>query len=211
MSNRLTKEDRKDILRHAMRDIFEERVAALKKSTNLLAKEYYEVHFKHEAKKIEELDLALNWTPKHSIALQFSIDDGIPVSLWSKANSYHLRIEAKNNEHLYVVKELYRKYGDPLFCLGSAKLIPMEADSTITVQHRWKAKIINMQNKGIKLFQEETKLYEELEGFLFSCKTYKQVEDNWPEGAKYLPKKHRASNLPIPLVDNVRKAMKAAS
>jgi hypothetical protein len=59
------------------------------------------------------------------------------------------------------------------------------------------------------LCQEEQDLRAELAGFMSACRTLEHIKTNWPQGVKYFPAAP-PKKLPIPLIDKVIAAQKAA-
>ena len=212
-STRLNATVRKEILNHVMRDIFESRVEDLKKKSNQFAEMYYERVFGEEAAAILKLKLSFDWLTNLEVRLKFTVpikgkgSNAKEVHLWTKDDSYGTlhKYSARTlpEDSLYTEKALQ---SSQVFVLAKARPLPPRESKLRKLDSR--AAIIPLQVEGLALVSEEKKLRGELESFLWACNTYQQVIDTWPEGEKYLPVKALKKKLPIPLVDNVRRAMK---
>jgi hypothetical protein len=203
---RLTNAVRNDVLGKAMADIFKDRTDALVKQSCDFAQRLYTDKYGDELQAIRELNLEYNWLSSHNPSVRVCRirDDGRQTEVRAyNPGGHYIRSENIVN---YVQQRLYREE----FKFADGKSLPFPGHHNgLPIEHDADGcEMDAILKSSTELMAEEIKLRSELSGFLTACKNSTQLEANWPEGVKYLPKQEEPKKLPIPLIDNVRSAMK---
>lgn len=200
---RLTKKIREDVLAAAIKDIFEVRCDSIIKQVNELGDEVYDAQFGKDARQLEALELEHLWLSSRSKTCRFTTKKDNAAHLHTRETGW-LGLKIRDS---YLHDRLAHRDGCNVE-LGKTRIFPPFEGGYLRLTKPGHIKRFEaLQSEAMALIDEETELVAELDGFLAACKTRQQVIDNWPEGEKYLPVVEKPKQLPIPLVDNVRKAM----
>lgn len=202
---RLTNKLREQVLEDAIRDIFKAKGAGIVTRVNKLAVQVYEHQFGAEAEALQSVKVKYNWLSSCSSTAYLKNSEDRRVHLHTKETG---RIYRSTCDKYTFLEDIFRLSGD---CqLGKTCIFPPHNGSGVNIQKAAHVKQFEkLQAEALGLLEEERKLLAELRGFLYACSNRKELVANWPEGEKYLPTDTRPKKLPIPLVDNVRKAMGA--
>lgn len=210
-TKRLTVKLREEILEEAMIDLFQSKVDAVVEKARKLALKAYQSEYGKDAQILDNLKLEhVNWLPGKTSSVDLCIakdKSSTKANLWTKETGYirdNDRMVAGVNHAPLCDLAFSRKSFD----LGVNLRFPSYYGSDVTIRLKSHVKEFEkIRDEGITVVKDCNDLRGELSRFLDACKTFKDVETNWPEGVKYLPVSEPPKKLPIPLIDNVRAAM----
>lgn len=193
---RLSKELKKEIVNDTMKDIFGPRIVALQKRATKLADGVYAHKYGKDAAFINECKLDKKWFPSVHRGVTFGKLLGADSPVRRSSDQYepltHRAFCGYNSESQLSVLQVFPPHSN-------------QGLKPVTAAH---VRVFDkLRVDCYAIVAEEKALHVELSDFMLAVNTDTALIANWPEGKKYIPvttKKH----LPIPLLDNVRKAQK---
>lgn len=180
---RLTKKAKEEIVKNAIKDLFENQKEQLYKQRYDIAQYIYDEHFKSDIEAINSLNLKNKWElpqckafyikeksskkPLYDYMIRLRNYEYFPENTYS----YHLFIDTKNTKIMNKIK-----------------------------------KFINLSKELENIEKEERVFQSTLIGKLKAFSTLNQLRKAWKEGEKYLPQEV-SKNIPAPLFIDINKQM----